>query len=176
MKLCANLKYSKVYVDAAFAVHPEKQSHSGMFITLGIGAVYVTSTKQRLVTLSSTEAEVVGVSDAVTHIIWTDDWLKHQGYFCSDKTSEVHCVRPTVDLQQDNMSAIKLLSNGKGRQSRLRHVHIRHFFIKDRVATGDVVINYCPTSDMIADVLTKPLSRVLFEKFREMMGLFDPTA
>jgi hypothetical protein len=74
------------------------------------------------------------------------------------------------------MSAIKLLSNGKGRQSRLRHVHIRHFFIKDRVATGDVVINYCPTSDMIADVLTKPLSRVLFEKFREMMGLFDPTA
>jgi hypothetical protein len=175
MKLCADLKRSKVYVDAAFAVHPGKVSHSGMFITLGTGCVYVSSTKQKLVTLSSTEAEVVGVSDAVTHIIWTDDWLKYQGYFHGAEISEVHTVIPTVDLMQDNMSAITLLSKGKGRQSRLRHVHIRHFFIKDRIASGDVVVHYCPTTEMIADVLTKPLSRVLFEKFRSMMGMFDPS-
>jgi hypothetical protein len=175
MKLCANLGRSKAYVDAAFAVHPEKKSHSGMLITLGIGCVYVSSTKQKLVTLSSTEAEVVGVSDAVTHIIWTDDWLKNQGYFSGVGTSEVHRIAPTVDLMQDNMSAITLLSKGKSRQSRLRHVHIRHFFIKDRVESGDVAVHYCPTEEMIADVLTKPLARALFEKFRAMMGMFDPT-
>jgi hypothetical protein len=175
MKLHADLKRSLLYVDAAFAVHPEKRSHSGMFISLGLGCVYASSTKQKLVTLSSTEAEVVAVSDGVTHVIWTDDWLKSQGYFDSVHTSDVYHVTPTVDLQQDNQSAIKLLSSGKGRQSRLRHVHIRHFFIKDRVATGDVAIHYCPTEEMIADLLTKPLDRSKFEKFRTMMGIFDPT-
>ena len=50
---------------------------------------------------------------------------------------------------------MKLFEKGRLTSSRTRHIHIRYFFIKDRVESGEVCISYMPTEDMVADLLTK---------------------
>ena len=61
----------KWYVDASFSVDKDMRSHTGGFMTMGTGGAYVKSIKQKLNTNSSTEAELVGVYDVLTQVIWT---------------------------------------------------------------------------------------------------------
>jgi hypothetical protein len=61
----------KWWVDASFAVHPDMKSHTGAMMTLGKGAIYGTSTRQKLNTKSSTESELVGVNDVMPQVLWT---------------------------------------------------------------------------------------------------------
>ena len=61
----------KWYVDAEFAVHKDMRSHTGGFMTMVTGGVYVQSIEKKLNTNSSTEAELVGVDDLLAQIIWT---------------------------------------------------------------------------------------------------------
>ena len=68
------------YVDASYAVHDDMRSQTGMAISLGQGTTMSNSTTQKLNTKSSTEAELVALSDAAGHIIWTRDYLIGQGY------------------------------------------------------------------------------------------------
>jgi hypothetical protein len=71
-----------------------------------------------------------------------------------------------------------LEKNGRGSSSkRTRHINIRYFFVADRVANGEVKIEYCPTGDMLADYFTKPLQGSSFRKFRnEIMNISDDSA
>ncbi len=122
------------------------------------------SSKQKLNTKSSTEAEVVGASDYVPNSIWAAHFLEHQGYVL--KRSIFH---------QDNQSAMKMERNGRsscGQKS--RHIDIRYFFIKDRVDSGEIDIVHCPTEMMVADFFTKPLQGALFRKLKSViMGEID---
>ena len=68
------------YVDASYGVHADAKSHTGGIISIGRGATYVKSSKQKLVSKSSTEAELIGLSDMTSNIIWHRDFLLHQGY------------------------------------------------------------------------------------------------
>ena len=52
---------------------------------------------------------------------------------------------------------------------RTKHIDVKHHFIRDKVENGELLLKYCPTNDMIADMLTKALPKTLFEKFRMMM-------
>ena len=69
----------KWYPDAAFAVHADFKSHTGAVLTLGKGAVNTMSSKQKLNTRSSTEAELVGADDTITQAMWTKQFLEEQG-------------------------------------------------------------------------------------------------
>jgi hypothetical protein len=145
------------WVDASFAVHPDMKSHTGATMTLGKGAIFSKSTRQRLNTKSSTEAELVGVDDAMPQILWTRYFLQAQGYLVKDSK-----------LYQDNQSTMLLAKNGKKSSGkRTRHINIRYFFVSDRVKSKEVSIDYCPTGDMIADFFTKPLQGSGFRKFRD---------
>ena len=66
-----SLSVIKWYVDVSFAVHPDFKSHTGGTMTFGSGAVISDSKKQKLNTRSSTEAELVGVDDMLTKMLWT---------------------------------------------------------------------------------------------------------
>jgi hypothetical protein len=116
----------------------------------------VCSSKQKIVTKSSTEAELVGLSDSLGQVIWSRDFLVEQGY----------TMRP-ADVFQDNLSTMALAAKGRSTSERTRHVHIRYFFVKDRVASGEVCIKYMPTKLMLADILTKPLQGDLFRAMRK---------
>ena len=137
------------------------KSHTGGTMSLGTGAIYSSSSKQKLNTKSSTESELVGANDILPQALWTKYFLIHQGY---DTTSV---------MNQDNQSTMRLEENGKmSSGKRTRHINIRYFFITDNVKNGNIVIQYCPTHDMVADYYTKPLQGKLFYKFRDqILGL-----
>jgi hypothetical protein len=131
---------------------------------LGKGAIYGVSRKQKIVSRSLTEAELVGAYDVMPQILWTRHFLKAQGYDVVDSI-----------LHQDNKSAILLEENGKASSSkRTRHINIRYFFVTDHVKGKEVSIKYCPTRDMISDYFTKPLQGSLFQKMRGLIMNVDP--
>ena len=152
------LTHVRAYIDASFAVHPDMRSHTGSVITVGAGAVFVKSAKQKLNAKSSTEAELIGLSDALGQVIWTRHFLAAQGYEMEPAT-----------VFQDNMSTIHMVRNGAPTSERSRHVNIKFFFAKDRVASGEIKVEYCPTEDMLADLFTKPLQGELFRKLRALL-------
>jgi hypothetical protein len=153
------------YVDASYAVHPNMRSHSGGALTLGHGFPISSSGKQKLNTRSSTESELVGVDDMMSLIIWSRNFLIAQGYVVIDNI-----------LHQDNRSAILLQKNGKmSSGKRTKHIAIRYFFVTDRIKAGEISPKWCPTGEMIADFLTKPLQGAMFRKFRDLLMGVVPT-
>jgi hypothetical protein len=130
------------WVDASYAVHVDMKSHTGGSMSLGKGSLYCTSNKQKLVTRSSTEAEVVGAHDVMPQLIWTSHFLDGQEGFHVDESI----------LYQDNTSAILLEKNGRSSSTkRTRHMNIHYFFLKDQVDSKRVKIEHCPTAEMLAD-------------------------
>jgi hypothetical protein len=149
----------RTWVDASYAVHPDMRSHTGGVISFGTGGILCKSTKQKINTKSSTEAELVGASDYLPNALWTKMFLEAQGHTVTE------CF-----LEQDNESAIKLEKNGRSSCGpKSRHIDIRYFFIKDRTTSSGIVIRHCPTLQMLADFFTKPLQGALFRKFRDVI-------
>ena len=153
----------KWFVDAALAVHPDFKSHTGFGMTLGKGFIvsHSGSGKQKLNTKSSTEGELVGTNDASTLILWTKLFMEAQGYEIVENI-----------LYQDNKSTILLLENGKRSSSkRTRALNIRYFFLTDQIEKGNLTVQYCPTTTMWSDHLSKPLQGSLETNMRKkIMG------
>ena len=143
----------EVYIDASFGVHSDGTSRTGMVIMLAGAAIACWSSKQKLVTKSSTEAEVVALSDGLTNALWMREMVLAQGYK----------LAPTR-IYEDNEGVLKIMKSGRSPKHRTRHLNIRHFFARDRVQTGDIELVYKPTGEMIADMMTKPVTGRLFNK------------
>ena len=121
-----------LFVDASYGVHADGKSHTGSCVVIGdLGAVHCRSSKQQIVTKSSTEAELVGLSDSANQGIYLRNFLTLQGY-----------DMPAVTIYQDNMSCMALLARGRSGGERTRHIAIRYFWVKDRVDRGEVMIMY----------------------------------
>jgi hypothetical protein len=150
------------HVDAAFAVHPDFRSHTGGMLSMGTGAITTVSRKQGMNTRSSTEAEIVAADEMVGPMLWTKGFLEAQGYG----------IQRNI-LYQDNQSAMKMEINGKkSAGKRSRHLNIRLFYVTDQHAKQNIDIVYCPTDEMVADYLTKPLNGEKFKDFRrEILNL-----
>ena len=68
------------------------------------------------------------------------------------------------------MSAMKIANNGKRSSGhRTKHMDNRYFWIKDRVKSEGITIQYCPTEKMVADFFTKPLQGSSFQKMRDII-------
>jgi hypothetical protein len=146
------------FIDASFACHPDMKSHTGQFTSLGGGAISTKSSKQRLVAKSSTEAELVGLSDGLSQVLWIKNFISEQGY---DTGAAI--------VHQDNKSTITLAEKGKSVNNRTRHVSIRYFFVHDHIASGEIKIQFTGTEEMVADFFSKPLQGSLFEKFHKII-------
>lgn len=141
----------RAYVDAAFCSHPDGKSHTGMCVMLGDACVMAKSSKKKIVTKDSTEAELVGLTDKLTCIVQCYEFVRAQGYNISI---------PTV--QQDNCSTISLVTQGGGKP-RNKHLRARQYLVLDYVKDERIKIEFVPTNEMIADILTKPLQGKLYE-------------
>ena len=147
------------FVDASYAVHDDMKSHTSGVITFGRGGIGCKSAKQKLVTKSSTEAELVGASEYLPSTIWVQHFLEAQRFPLRNSYFE-----------QDNQSAMRLEQNGRGSTSQQScHINIRYFFITDRLDTDNITLRYCQTDHMLADFLSKPLQGNLFRKFRDVL-------
>ena len=75
-----------------------------------------------------------------------------------------------IILRFNNQGAIDLTKNPEF-HARTKHIDIQHHFVRKIVVSGLMTVQHCPTNDMIADGLTKPLQRVKFERFVKQLGL-----
>ena len=111
------------WIDASYAVHPNIRGHTGGAISFGKGVVHARAGKQKLNVKSSTEAEIVGLSEYLPYNIFIKNFMLGQGYELIKN-----------EVKQDNVSAIRMEKNGRNScTGNSRHVHIRYFFVKDRV-------------------------------------------
>jgi hypothetical protein len=67
-------------------------------------------------------------------------------------------------MYQDYQSIIQLIKNGRSNSERTRHIEIRYFFVSDSINRGEIQVLYKPALEMIADIVTKPLTGKLFQK------------
>lgn len=132
----------------------DRRSYTGFVIILGGAPISWEARKQPTVALSSTEAEYMAVTTAAKEIL-----------FCSTIIKELEfgkfCEQP-INLFSDNLGAIKLASN-VGFNSRTKHIDTRHHFIRELVMNGSIAIFHVCSEEMIADILTKGLTRVKHE-------------
>ena len=113
---------------------------------------------------SLTEAELVGASEYIPYNLWLTLFMSEQGYEIKNNV-----------LYQDNKSTMLMLKNGRNScTGNSRHINIRYFFVKDRIDKGELRIEYCASSIMLADFFTKPLQGRLFKKFRDVIMGYAP--
>lgn len=137
----------RLYVDASYGVHKDGKSHTGSCVVIGdVGAVHCRSVKQQIVAKSSTEAELIGLSDSANQGLHVRNFLVRQGYR----------MEPVI-VYQDNLSCMALVARGRSGAERTRHVDIRYFWTKERVDNGEMKIVHKGTKEMYANILTKPL-------------------
>lgn len=149
------------YADANWGENRDDgKSNSGYLFKLNGGTISWCSRKQKCVALSSTEAELIALTEAVKESIWLKKLLKEIDFKIQDK----------IVIFEDNESTRKIIMTDK-QSNRTKHISVRYHFIRDLVKKNEISIDYCPSDDMIADTLTKPLSRVKFQKFRDLLGI-----
>ena len=146
------------YADASYGVHMDGKSHTGNVITLGRGPNYCKSCKQKSVTKSSCEAEILALSNIVSTVAWIKDFLQEIGVD----------MKPPL-LFEDNKAAIFQVTNGPSTAGRVRHVHIKNAFVNQFIADGTMQIIFCPISQMIADILNQPLSPPTYNILRKLL-------
>lgn len=136
------------------------RSTAGFVMTVGGGAVMWGSRLQRHVSLSSTESEYTTAAATGCEIMWMRDFLDEIGYDVSGAST----------LYLDSNSALQVAKNPE-HQSTMKHVNRNYHWIRERVADGDIRLVHVPGTDNVADIFTKPLGFVKFDKFRSMLGL-----
>ena len=159
--------------DASFGSERRGRSRGGLTIHLGFGPIYWRSYKQPIVTLSSGESETVTLTGTVREAI---TFANLRDEIATVLYNSDHISHKSLNVYQDNQSTIKS-AYSPSHSSRTRHLHIRYHFVREAVEEGKVEVLYCPGDHMIADILTKPLSKDKFEYLRTLMGVIPfPTS
>ena len=148
--------------DAAFADNQvDRKSSEAYLCKLFGGPIDWRASKQKTVTISTTEAELLAVSEAGKQLFW---WKRLFDAIGFDPEHD-------LSIKCDNQQKIDLLTNEKSRfKTKLRHVH---HWLRQEVQAKRVRIEWCPTAKMPADGLTKQLSRQRHERFVQMLGLVN---
>ena len=126
------------------------------------GPISWVSKKQAVIALSTSEAEYVALNLATQEVVWLRKLLTDL---------RVTLPGPTV-LMEDNQGAIAITKNPVG-HARTKHIDIRYHYIREAVQNGIVDLLYCPSEEMKADILTKPLPRQCFKMLSEVMGMVE---
>ena len=126
------------------------------------GPISWLSKKQAVVASSTSEAEYVALSSAIQEVVWLQKSL----------ISDIQATsqEPTL-LMEDNQGAISIAKNPVA-HSRTKHIDIRYHYIREAIQ-GVVNLCYCPTEQMVADLLTKSLPREHFKMLQDAMGMVE---
>ena len=140
------------HADASFASRDLSRSQSGYCFSLGSGnaVFYARSSKQTPVTLSSTEAEYVSLFHCSTEVVFLRRLMEELGFHQS----------PTV-IYQDNQSTIHW-AQGRENFHRTKHMDVKYHYVRQLVIDAVIEVVYLPTTQMVADVLTKPILKEQF--------------
>lgn len=132
------------YVDADWGnCLEDRRSYSGYAFILGDGAISWEAKKQSTVAQSSVEAEYLALAEATKEAMYWRSFL-----------TQIGMLTTTVAIKSDSQGAQKLAQNPT-HHSRTKHIDIRHHLVRDAVAEKLISVEYMPTEEMPADVLTK---------------------
>jgi hypothetical protein len=149
------------YADASYINHPDGKSHTGTCVGFGphSGMFHYRSVKQKTTALSSAEAEVSAATELTKDVVHLRDLLDELGFTQSHPTP----------LLVDNKSLITLATKFSGNMKRVRHFLVRINYLIEHVSNHTISVQYCPTADNTADVLTKSLPTPEFERHRRTL-------
>jgi hypothetical protein len=151
------------YTDSDYAGSVEdRKSTSGYAFKYGNCLISWNSSKQKTVSLSSTEAEYIGLTTAVKEIIWLRQLL-----------CELKRDKNQLQIFCDNKSTICLSKNPEF-HARTKHIDIRYHFIRNAIQDHAISIDHVSTEDMPADIFTKALPKVKHNKCIELLGIQIP--
>jgi len=155
------------FTDADWGSGEDRKSIGGYTFMLNGAAICWTSKKQTTVALSSTEAEYMALTQAVKESIWLQAVL--QDLRAGKHRKEIK----TINI--DNQGAIALARNPQF-HARTKHLDIQYHFVREHVEKQAIVLTYCPTGEMTADIFTKALAQPSFIKHNLNLGLIDYSA
>ena len=153
------------HCDASYGIHSDGRSHTGFILSLGGSHSYLhaRSLKQKVTALSSTDAEIIAVSDAMKQIVWITNLMRE---------IDIASAKPSI-MYQDNRSSIWMITEPT-RYRRSKHILIKIAYIKEKYTEGLVEYEYLMTGKMTSDMLTKPLQGLAFQKHkRSLMQSFS---
>jgi hypothetical protein len=139
----------------------DRKSTSGICQFLGRSLVSWASKKQNSVAISTTEVEYIAAGYCCAQLLWMRQTLRDYGYKLSK-----------VPLLCDNESAIHMVDNPV-EHNRTKHVDIRYHFLRDHQQKEDIEISYVNTHNQLADIFTKPLDEMTFNKLRNELNILD---
>lgn len=138
----------------------DRKSTSGIIYFLGGNPVAWQSQKQRVVALSSCEAEYIAGAAAACQGVWLRRLLQ----------DVVGVSGPPPQLKMDNQSAIALSKNPV-LHDRSKHIDTKFHFLRECVDSGAVRLAFVSTQAQLADIMTKALGRSKFQELRELIGV-----
>ena len=118
------------------------------------------SKKQSMVATSSTEAEYLAAAASVAEVAGVRNVLMDLGMEQKGPTR----------IYEDNKSCIAIAYNPM-HYGRTKHFDIKAHFLRDRIARGEVEMRYCPTTEMIADMLTKSLPGPQHQRLKRLANI-----
>ena len=152
------------YSDADWGgdTHERKSTTGGTFL-LGGGAISWNSKKQTCVATSTMESEYIALCSAGKMGYWIKSWLlqTNQEKLLSDKP---------ILIKGDNQSSL-MFSKGLGNHSRSKHIDIQYHYVRELAESGLIQLEYVNTTEMVADMLTKPLTYEAFRNCRDGIGV-----
>jgi hypothetical protein len=150
------------YSDSDYAsCKVDRKSTFGTCQFFGRSLVSWSSKKQNSVALSTAEAKYVAANACCAQLLLMRLTLRDFG-----------CKFSKVPLLCDNESAIKL-ANNPANHSRTKHIDIRHDFLSDHEAKGDIALSHVSTDKQLADIFTKPLDELRFCGLRSVLNILD---
>ncbi|KAK3248188.1 hypothetical protein CYMTET_42342 [Cymbomonas tetramitiformis] len=140
-----------IYTDSDYAgCKVTRRSTSGIAVFLCGSLVIFSSMIQKSVSLSTTEAEIIAMSEGAREV----------KYVLNVLDSLVDICRP-VPMYCDNQGAIHLATNYVN-NSRSKHIEVRNMYIRELIKAKDTEALYTGTDDNTADIMTKPLALPIF--------------
>eukprot|EP00253_Pinus_taeda_P009962 PITA_09962 len=143
----------------------DRKSTSGSALFMGPRLVSWFSKKQSSIALSTAEEKYVVVASYCTQLLWMMQTLQDLQITCT----------PPISIFCDNTSAISISKNPV-MHSKTKHILIKYHFLREQVLEQKVKLEYVPSKEQIADLLTKPLPRETIEYLRQKMGVVDASS
>lgn len=148
------------YADADWGSCIEtRRSRTGYTFHLGVGCVSHQSKKQATVALSTAEAEYMALSSATQELKWLRQLLGELGF-----------EQTLTEVFQDNQACVQM-AKGNVNHQRSKHIDMRYHFIQEAVTAGEMKLTWIPTSEMVADILTKVLPAPIFLRLRALLNV-----
>lgn len=157
------------YADASWAGDlDDRKSTTGFYVKINDCVISYASKKQKTQALSSAEAEYIAISATLQEIIWINQLLE-EIKMTKTQTSTLHFKKTgTAQVLTDSQSAIAIAEADRF-HARTKHIELRHHFVRDAIKNKTIKLEWVPTGEQVADVLTKSLGPVLFKKMRNML-------